>query len=59
MEQDIWNKMKLVNVNVINQVMLENNLTTEIVDVEKNQLTYQLKNAVKILIEIKLFIMQL
>ena len=42
-----------VNVNVINLVMLDNIQIMKVVSVEKNKLISQLKNVVKILMEIK------
>ena len=53
--KDLFAILVIVSENVINHVVLDDIQITKIVNVEKNQL----KNVVKILMEMKLFIMGL
>ena len=58
-KRDLHGILVIANVNVINHVMLENIYIMEIVNVERGGFISLFKNLVKILIEMKWFIMPL
>ena len=51
--KDLFGILVIVNMSVINYVMLENIQIIKVINVKKGQLTSQLKNVLKILMEIK------